>query len=58
MFTGTDINLYYDLNHPQWDRRPDWFLVTGVPRLYAGEDLRMSSVIWDEKVSPTVVVEL
>ena len=58
MFTGTDINLYYDLNHPQWYRRPDWFLVIGVPRLYAGEDLRMSYVTWDENVSPTVAVEL
>jgi Uma2 family endonuclease len=23
IFTGTDINLYYDLNHPLWHKRPD-----------------------------------
>ncbi|NJK29205.1 MAG: Uma2 family endonuclease [Acaryochloris sp. RU_4_1] len=58
IFTGTDLNLYYDLDHPTWYKRPDWFVVTGVPRLYAGQDLRLSYVIWDEQVSPAVVVEL
>lgn len=33
MFTGTDMNLYYDVRHSRWYKRPDWFLVTGVPRL-------------------------
>ena len=58
IFTGTDLNLYYDFDHPTWYKRPDWFVVTGVPRLYAGNDLRLSYVIWDEQVSPAVVVEL
>ncbi|MGB7412881.1 MAG: Uma2 family endonuclease [Thermosynechococcaceae cyanobacterium] len=58
IFTGTHLNLYYDRNNTTWHKRPDWFAVTGVPRLYAGKDLRMSYVIWDEQVSPTVVVEL
>jgi Uma2 family endonuclease len=58
IFTGTDLNLYYDLDHPTWYKRPDWFVVTGVPRLYAGQDLRLSYVVWDEQVSPFVVVEL
>ncbi len=58
LFTGTDLNLYYDPNHPLWHKRPDWFVAIGVPRLYAGSDMRLSYVVWDEKVNPTVVVEL
>ncbi|GET38836.1 protein of unknown function DUF820 [Microseira wollei NIES-4236] len=27
VFTGTDMNLYYDVRHPLWHKRPDWFLV-------------------------------
>ncbi|MBF2026037.1 MAG: Uma2 family endonuclease [Oscillatoriales cyanobacterium C42_A2020_001] len=58
IFTGTDINLYYDIRHPLWHKRPDWFLVAGVPRLYDETDLRLSYVIWQEGISPVVVVEL
>ncbi len=58
LFTGTDLNLYYDVRHPQWFKRPDWFLVVGVPRLYDRTDLRSSYVIWQEGVNPFVVVEL
>jgi Uma2 family endonuclease len=57
-FTGTDLNLYYDLEHPLWHKRPDWFLATGVSRLYAGQDLRRSYVTWQERRNPFVVVEL
>ncbi len=58
IFTGTDINLYYDIRHPLWHQRPDWFLAVGVPRLYDGTDLRLSYVIWQEGVNPFVVLEL
>lgn len=58
MFTGTDLNLYYDVRHPLWQKRPDWFLVLGVPRLYDGIDLRASYVVWQEGVNPFMVVEL
>lgn len=58
IFTGTDLNLYYDVHHPQWYKRPDWFLSLGVQRLYEGTDLRSSYVIWQEGVDPFVVVEL
>ncbi|WP_017325411.1 Uma2 family endonuclease [Synechococcus sp. PCC 7336] len=58
IFTGSDLNLYYDLDRPQWYKRPDWFGVVGVPRLYDESDLRLSYVIWQEGVSPFVVVEL
>ncbi|GAB1545052.1 Uma2 family endonuclease [Scytonema sp. NUACC21] len=57
-FTGTDLNLYYDVAHPLWHKRPDWFLVVGVPRLYAEQDLRRSYVVWQEQRNPFVVVEL
>lgn len=58
VFTGTDMNLYYDVRHPLWHKRPDWFAVLGVPRLYQGTDLRLSYVVWQEGVYPTIVVEL
>jgi Uma2 family endonuclease len=57
-FTGSDLNLYYDNLHTQWYKRPDWFLAIGVPRLYHGQDLRNSYVVWQERHAPFVVVEL
>jgi Uma2 family endonuclease len=56
--TAKDLNLYYDVDHPRWYKRPDWFLAVGVPRFYDHRDLRLSYVIWQEQVSPFVVVEL
>jgi len=58
IFTGTDMNVYYDIRHPLWHKRPDWFIVLGVPRLYDKTDLRLSYVVWQERISPTVIVEL
>ncbi len=58
IFTATDINLYYDLDHPLWYKRPDWMAVVGVSRFYHGEDLRLSYVAWDERVNPFIIVEL
>jgi Uma2 family endonuclease len=57
-FTGTDLNLYYDVRHPLWHKRPDWFLSVGVPRLYESTDLRLSYVVWQEGINPFVVIEL
>jgi Uma2 family endonuclease len=57
-FTGADLNLYYDSLHTQWYKRPDWFLAIGVPRLYRGQDLRNSYVVWQERQAPFVIVEL
>lgn len=59
-FTGSDLNIYYELEHPLWHKRPDWFLAVDVPRVYngeRGEDSRQSYVVWQEGRSPTVVVE-
>jgi Uma2 family endonuclease len=58
VFCGSDINLYYDPRHHYWYKRPDWFAVVGVSRLYENQDLRLSYVMWQEAVRPTVVVEL
>lgn len=58
VFTGTDMNLYYDVRHTQWHKRPDWFLVVGISRLYEDTDLRASYVVWQEGVNPFLVVEL
>ncbi|UAJ72596.1 Uma2 family endonuclease [Synechocystis sp. PCC 7339] len=58
VFAASDLNLYYDPRHPQWYKRPDWFGVLGVSRLYDQRDLRLSYVIWQEGIAPLVVVEL
>lgn len=58
VFVASDLNLYYDSRHPLWHKRPDWFAVVGVPRLYKQEDLRLSYVVWQEGVNPFVAVEL
>ena len=44
IFSGTDMNLYYDVHHTLWHKQPDWFGVVGVPRLYDRSELRMSYV--------------
>jgi Uma2 family endonuclease len=58
IFVASDLNLYYDVRHPLWYKRPDWFAVVGVPRLYEQRELRLSYVVWQEGVNPFVVVEL
>lgn len=55
--TGSDICVYYDLNHTGWHKCPDWFLAVNVPRVYDGNDLRASYVVWQEQQVPTVIVE-
>jgi Uma2 family endonuclease len=57
VLTAIDLNLYYDPEHTGWYKRPDWFAVVGVSRLYEERDLRMSYVIWQEEVRPMVVME-
>jgi Uma2 family endonuclease len=55
---ASDLNLYYDVRHPNRYKRPDWFAALEVPRLYKESELRMSYVIWQEGVVPFIVVEL
>ncbi|OQW90398.1 MAG: hypothetical protein BWK78_07100, partial [Thiotrichaceae bacterium IS1] len=57
-FVAADLNLYYDRQHEQWYKRPDWFAVVGISPLYQGRESRYSYVVWDEKVVPLLVVEL
>jgi Uma2 family endonuclease len=42
VFVASDLNLYYDVRHPLWYKRPDWFAVLDVPRLYEQQELRLS----------------
>ncbi len=58
VFTASDLNLYYDPRQTQWYKRPDWFAVLGVSRLYEGKDLRLSYVTWQEGIYPYVAIEL
>jgi Uma2 family endonuclease len=58
VFTATDLYLYYDVRHPLWHKRPDWFAAVGVSRLYEQKDLRWSYVTWQEGVNPFIVIEL
>ncbi|MBE9162388.1 Uma2 family endonuclease [Tychonema sp. LEGE 06208] len=57
VFSASDLNLYYDSNHLNWYKRPDWYLVVGVSRFYQDRDLRQSYVIWDEAVNPLIAIE-
>lgn len=58
LFQASDLNIYYDVAHQKWYKRPDWFAVLGVPFLYEQRDMRYSYVIWQEQVAPFIVVEL
>jgi Uma2 family endonuclease len=58
IFIATDLNLYYDVEHTQWYKRPDWFLVLGKAPALKQADLRLSYLIWQEGAAPFLVVEL
>ncbi len=58
VYSAGDLNLYYDPRHPLWYKRPDWFGAVGVPRFYDEQQTRLSYVVWQEGMSPFVVVEL
>jgi Uma2 family endonuclease len=58
VFSAIDLNLYYDVEHLRWYKRPDWFAVVGVSSLYGGTELRQSYVRWQKQKDPIIVVEL
>ncbi len=58
LFSAMDLNLYYDVDHPLWHKRPDWFLVLGKTPAQTQQDLRRSYVIWQEGVVPFLIIEL
>ena len=55
---ASDLNLYYDPRHTQWYKRPDWYMVLGVPRATQQQELRLSYLMWQEGVAPFLAVEL
>lgn len=42
VFVAADMNLYYQVTQPYWYKRPDWFAVLGISRLYEERDMRLS----------------
>ena len=54
-FFGVDMGIYYDPDEPAIV--PDGFLSLGVQR-FIDEDLRLSYVLWEENVVPTLVLEV
>ncbi len=58
IFTAAEMHIYFDLTHPKWYKRPDWFAVLDVPKLYGGTEMRSSYVVWDEGVVPFIAIEL
>ena len=55
---ASDLNLYYDPRHTHWYKRPDWYMVLGVPRATQQQELRLSYLMWQEGVAPFLAVEL
>jgi Uma2 family endonuclease len=55
---ASDLNLYYDPLHPNWYKRPDWYMVLDVANANQQENLRLSYVVWQEGIAPFLVVEL
>ena len=58
-YIGADTGIYWRQMQPpeRGCRAPDWFYIPNVPRLLEGQ-LRLSYVLWQEKVPPTLVVEV
>ncbi|MBD6617027.1 Uma2 family endonuclease [Komarekiella sp. 'clone 1'] len=54
-FFGVDMGIYYDPEQPPIV--PDGFLSLGVERVF-DENLRLSYVLWEEKVMPTMALEV
>jgi Uma2 family endonuclease len=57
-YIGADQGIYWRITQPpeRGCRAPDWYYVPNVPRLLDGM-LRLSYVLWQEKVSPRIVIE-
>ena len=56
-YFGINMGIYYDPEKATDVIVPDGFLSIGVPRII-DEDLRLSYVLWDELVIPTMVLEV
>lgn len=56
-FFGLDMGIYYSTDDPTKVIVPDGFLALGVPRII-DHDLRLSYVLWEELVIPTLTLEV
>ncbi|GBF81444.1 Uma2 family endonuclease [Aphanothece sacrum] len=56
-YFGINMGIYYNPKQPTDVIVPDGFLSIGVPRII-DSDLRLSYVLWDEQVIPTMVLEV
>jgi Uma2 family endonuclease len=57
-FIGIDMNLYYDIQHTGWYKRPDWFLVLGTSDSQFQSELRLNYLVWQESLAPFLMLEL
>jgi Uma2 family endonuclease len=55
---ASDLNLYYDPKHTNWYKRPDWYMVVDLPKVPPEPEMRLSYLVWQEGISPFLVVEL
>ncbi|NET60131.1 MAG: Uma2 family endonuclease [Symploca sp. SIO2E6] len=55
---ASDLNLYYESKHPLWYKRPNWFLALDAQHSTLQQELRLSYVIWEERITPFLLVEL
>jgi Uma2 family endonuclease len=57
-FIGQDCGIYWEKSDPPalGCKAPDWYLVIDVPRLLGGQ-IRRSYVLWQEMVSPFMLLE-
>ncbi|MGB5595261.1 MAG: Uma2 family endonuclease, partial [Crocosphaera sp.] len=56
-YFGINMGIYYNPEKPTDVIVPDGFLSIGVPRII-DSDLRLSYVLWDELVIPTMILEV
>jgi Uma2 family endonuclease len=56
-YFGINMGIYYNPEQPTDVIVPDGFLSIGVPRII-DSDLRLSYVLWDELVIPTMILEV
>jgi Uma2 family endonuclease len=58
IFTAGDPHVYYNVHDFSQCKRPDWFMVVGMPKLESKPEMRLSHVIWQDGIVPLIVVKL
>jgi Uma2 family endonuclease len=54
---GSELNIHFDKNKPNWHKRPDWFLAVGVSP-ERNKLKRKSYLTWQEQVRPYLLIEI